>query len=382
VFEFSTVGRILFGIGVSNQLPELVLRHGQRALIVTGANADRARALVEAIERAGLATRVFSVGREPTVEDVTLGLAASREHEADVVVGIGGGSALDLAKAVAAVAANPGVLTDYLEVVGLGKSLARPGLPCIAVPTTSGTGAEVTRNAVIELPQQCTKVSLRGEHVLPRVAVVDPQLSLSLPASMTAGTGLDALVQVIEPYVSNRNNPMTDALVTAAIRLAARSLRRAFECPSDLAARSDMALVSLWGGICLTNARLGAVHGLAGPIGGMFHAHHGVICGSLLAPVMRVNVAACREAEQVATLERYAEVARLVTGYASATIEQGIEWIENLTASLAIPTLRGLGVNADRFDEIVDRAIGASSMQGNPIRLSSSQIRAVLERAL
>jgi alcohol dehydrogenase class IV len=383
LFEFATTARILFGEGVIEQLPDVVLRFGKRVLVVAGASRARATSAVDGLERHGCDVAWTHVSGEPTVEDIGQGLAAARNHSADVVLAIGGGSVLDTAKAVAAVATNPGNLLDYLEIVGGGKALPRAGLPCIAVPTTAGTGAEVTRNAVIGVPSHATKVSLRGETLLPRVALLDPRLSVSVPASITAASGLDALTQVIEPYVSNRSNPMTDALATAGISLAANALRRAFHDGCDIAARSDMVLVSLWGGMCLANARLGAVHGLAGPIGGMFHAPHGAICAALLGPVMRANVEVCqRKAAESATLGRYAEIARLVTGNALATIEEGIAWIEQLTRELGIVGLGQLGVTPDKFGEIVERAERASSMQGNPVRLGPVDITAVLEAAL
>jgi alcohol dehydrogenase class IV len=383
LFEFATTARILFGEGVVAQLPDVVQRFGRRVLVVVGASLERSAAAVDELERHGCEVAWTRVCREPTVEDIEQALAAARNHRADVVLAIGGGSVLDTAKAVAAVATNPGNLFDYLEVVGLGKPLSLAGLPCIAVPTTAGTGAEVTRNAVIGVPSHATKVSLRGENLLPRVALLDPCLSISAPADVTAATGFDALTQVIEPYVSNRCNPMTDALATAGISLAAKSLRRAFYDGCDIAARSEMVLVSLWGGMCLANARLGAVHGLAGPIGGMFHAHHGAICAALLGPVMRANVEACkRRAPESATLARYAEIARLVTGNPRATTEDGITWIEQLTRELGIVGLGRLGVTSDRFGEIVERAARASSMQGNPVRLDPAEMTAVLENAI
>jgi alcohol dehydrogenase class IV len=382
VFEFATAATILFGEGVVDQLPDVVGRFGRRVLVVAGAAPERVAAAVDMLERGGSDVAWVRVHHEPTVEQVEAGLVAARQHSADVVLAIGGGSVLDTAKAVAAVATNPGNLLDYLEVVGRGLPLHCPGIPCIAVPTTSGTGAEVTRNAVIDVPRHATKVSLRGANLLPRVALLDPRLTLSVPADITASTGFDALTQVIEPYVSNRHNPMTDALATAGIELAARALRRAYHQGDDIAARSDMAMVSLWGGMCLANARLGAVHGLAGPIGGMFHAPHGAICAALLGPVMRANAAACsRQQTGEATLWRYAEIARLVTGDGSATVEAGISWVERLANELGIRSLGQLGVTSGSFGDIVERAMRASSMQGNPVRLEPAELSAILESA-
>lgn len=383
MFEFATAGRVLFGEGVVEQLPDLVRGYGRRVLFVVGATRERASESAIAIERNGGNVAWFQVQREPTVEDVEAGLVALRGHAAEIVVAMGGGSVMDLAKAVAAVATNDGQLTDYLEVIGRGQALERAGLPCIAVPTTAGTGAEVTRNAVIGVPTHATKVSLRGEFLLPRVALVDPRLTLSVPKAVTAATGFDALTQVVEPFVSNRANPMTDALARAGIGLAAKSLRRVYNQGSDISARSDMALVSLWGGMCLANARLGAVHGLAGPMGGMLHLPHGALCAALLGPVMRVNVAALRrQAAGAETLERYVEIARLVTGNGSASAEEGIAWIEQLAAELKVCRLGPLAVSVEQCDELTERALRASSMQGNPVRLSPSDVRTILESVL
>lgn len=382
MFEFSTVGKILFGEGVIRSLPDLMRPLGRRILVVSGSKREWACHVSETIESMEAALSWLSVRREPTADDIELGLQMVREHRADVVLAIGGGSVIDTAKAIAGIASNPGRLLDYLEVVGLGRPLLRPGLPCIAVPTTAGTGAEVTRNAVIEVPERQVKVSLRSDFLLPRLALIDPRLAVSMPPDVTAATGFDALAQVMEPFVSNRSNPMTDALATAGMARAARSLRRAYQDGADLAARGDMALVSLWGGMCLANARLGAVHGLAGPIGGMFHAPHGAICAALLGPVMRANVeAAKRRSGTESTLTRYEQIARLVTQDASSSLFQGIAWLEQLARDLGVRGLSHFGVTPDRFDDIVERAQRASSMQGNPVTLDASEVRSILEQA-
>lgn len=382
MFEFLTSQRIVFGSGATDQLPDITTQFGARVMLVIGANQARSAAIVKSLEGAHCQIERLQIVQEPTLQHVQDGVNAVRAFGANVVLAIGGGSALDAGKAIAAVATNPGELQEYLEVVGQGKPLQKPGLPCIAVPTTAGTGAEVTKNAVIDVPSHAVKVSLRGPTVLPRVAVVDPSLTLSVPPEVTAATGFDALTQVIEPYLSNRANPMTDALARAGIELAARSLRDAFHHPADIDARTRMALVSLWGGICLTNARLGAVHGLAGPIGGMTHASHGAICAALLGAVMRVNWAVTQRRGDVdATALRFRTVAGLLTENVSATVEDGLDWIDQLTHELEIRPLRQLGVAPNQFGAIAERAARASSMQGNPVALQVEDITAILERA-
>jgi alcohol dehydrogenase class IV len=299
------------------------------------------------------------------------------------VVGIGGGSALDLGKAVAALLTNGGDPLDYLEVIGQGKKIEREPAPYIAIPTTSGTGSEVTRNAVLESPEHRVKVSLRSQLMLPKLALVDPRLCVSVPPEVTASTGFDALAQVIEPYVSNRRNPMTDALCLEAIGRGARSLLRAYRNGEDLDAREDMAIASLFGGLALANAKLGAVHGFAGPLGGMYGAPHGALCAALLPGVMAVNVAALQKRDPDSeVLERYATVARLLTDNANAQPEDAAVWARETAEELRIPKLSEYGVKQDALREITNKAAGASSMQGNPIVLTEEELEKVVRSAL
>jgi alcohol dehydrogenase class IV len=293
-FEFATASRIVFGAGTFKQAGTIAKAFGRSALVVVGKTAARAEPLVAQLEAAGVATELFRVESEPTTFHIRAGIERFREALCDLVVAFGGGSVLDAAKAIAGVATQPGELMDHLEVVGRGLPLTNPSLPVVAIPTTAGTGAEVTRNAVLASPEHRVKASLRSPHLLPRVALVDPELTLNLPPGLTASTGMDALTQLIEPYVSVRANAMTDAVCVEGMRRAARSLRRAFEQGNEAAAREDMALASLFGGLALANAGLGAVHGFAAPVGGMFPAPHGAVCAALLPGVMAANVRALR----------------------------------------------------------------------------------------
>jgi len=299
------------------------------------------------------------------------------------VVGFGGGSVLDSAKAIAALLTNGGELFDYLEVIGRARPLARAAAPCVAIPTTAGTGAEVTRNAVLASPAHRLKVSLRSPHLLPRVALVDPELTYDLTPALTATTGLDALTQLIEPYVSSRANPLTDALCADGLRRAARSLRRAVENGRDPAAREDLALASLLGGLALANAGLGAVHGFASPIGGMFPAPHGAVCAALLPHVIEANLRAFRaRAPNHDALRRYDEVARLLTGEPHATADDAVRWARKLVADLRIPTLASYGLARTDFPTLVSAAAKASSMKANPIALTPDELAGILDRAL
>jgi alcohol dehydrogenase class IV len=382
-FEFATATRIIFGAGTLREVGPLARELAPRALVVTGANSQRAEPLLALLRQHGVDAFAFPVPGEPEIETVQRGVALAKQEDCGLVISFGGGSALDAGKAIAAMLANPGELLDYLEVIGRGKALAKPSVPFIAIPTTAGTGSEVTRNAVLASPEHRVKVSLRSPFMLPKVAVVDPELTYDLPPAVTASTGLDALTQLIEPYVSSRANPMTDALCVEGIRRAARSLRTAFADGRNTAARYDMAVASLFGGLGLANAGLGAVHGFAGPIGGQFPAPHGAVCAALLPHVMEANLRALRRRQPGAqTLQRYEEMARLVTGKASATAEDGVEWVRKLVADLRIPSLGHYGLQREHTAGLVEKASQASSMKANPITLTPEELTGILERAL
>jgi alcohol dehydrogenase class IV len=381
-FEFATAGRILFGPGMIRQTAPLAAGFGRRPLLVTGGTPARAGSLRETLEAEGLEVQVFSIPGEPTVDLIRAALAAAEDAGTDLVIGFGGGSALDGAKAVAALLANGGDPLDYLEVIGRGRPLARRSVPVIAIPTTAGTGSEVTRNAVLASPEHGVKVSLRSPLMLPQVALVDPELTHGLPPAITASTGLDALTQLIEPFLCNWPNPVVDALCREGIPLSARSLRRACRPPEDPAARIDLALASMWGGLALANARLGAVHGLAAPLGGRFAAPHGAVCARLLPAALAVNLRALRERDSTSpVLSRFVELGRLLTGLPDTTDDDVIAWLGELVADLAIPPLRTHGLSPADFPGIVDRARVASSMQGNPVALTPDEIQEILERA-
>jgi alcohol dehydrogenase class IV len=309
--------------------------------------------------------------------------AQVREASNDVVISIGGGSVLDAGKAVSAIASNSGSILDYLEVIGKGKQLEQDPLPMIAVPTTAGTGTEVSKNAVIFSPEHRVKVSLRDQRMIPDVAVVDPLLTLSLPPYLTAFTGMDALTQCLEPYVSHLSTPLTDPLCLEGIRRISRSLLRAYRDGNDSSAREDMALASLFGGMALANAKLGAVHGFAGPIGGMFSAPHGAVCAALLTPVVEANTRALSEREpDNPGLAKYKQVGRAVSGKDSGGYSELVSWLSSICSALNIPRLRDYGIKESDFPGIIDKAIVSSSMKGNPVQLIRAELSEILERAL
>jgi len=310
------------------------------------------------------------------------GVRRVQEAGHDVVISIGGGSVIDAGKAIAAIATNGGEPLDFLEVVGKGQAITARPLPFIAVPTTAGTGSEVTRNAVLGSPEHGVKASLRSPLMLPLVAVVDPELTYGLPPEITAYTGLDALTQLIEPYVSSRANPLVDAICVEGIRRVAGALRRAYHNGADTEARRDMALASLFGGLALANSGLGVVHGFASPLGGQWKAPHGALCAAVLPFGMAANVSALRaRAPQHAALERFGTIARLVTGQSGASVEGGIEWVRELCAELDVPALRVWGINELDLPGIVEKAETASSMKVNPIPLTRVELMTVVSAA-
>ena len=383
-FELATPARILFGSGRLAGAPaEIEALGARRVLLVTGRSGERSSALRAALEARGIATAALAVASEPTVELARLGSEQAAAERRDCVVAVGGGSALDCGKAIAALAANGGDPLDYLEVVGQGRPLTRPSLPFVAIPTTAGTGSEVTRNAVLGSTQAQVKASLRSPFMLARLAIVDPDLLAGAPPAVLASSGLDALSQLVEPYLSVRANPFTDALAREGIAHSARSLRRACLEGADAPAREDLALASLCGGLCLANAGLGAVHGFAAPVGSMLGAPHGAVCAALLVPCLEVNLRALRgRAPEHPALARFRDLAGWLTGRADAMPEEGIAWIADLCRTLRVPGLAHYGMTAEAVPALVERAKSASSMRGNPIVLTDAELAEIAGRAL
>jgi alcohol dehydrogenase class IV len=371
-FEFNTAGRIIFGAGRHAQLPELAATIGARPLLVTGSHPDRYARTSAALNGGSGPTLLRTFAGEPAIAAIMDAAAAARAADCDSVVAIGGGSVLDAGKAIAAFLTNPGDPFDHLEVVGR----------VLAAPTTAGTGSEVTRNAVVGVPERRVKVSLRHPSMLPRIALVDPELTHSQPPAVTAAAGLDALTQVLEAFVSRRANPLTDALCRAGMAHAAAGLLPAYHDGSDAAARHAMTLCSLFGGLALSNAGLGAVHGFANPLGGRIDAPHGAICACLLPWVMEANIRALRARQpQSPSLARYDEVARILTGDPQAHAAAAVAWVRAAVAAMAIPPLGAYGFSAADIPESVQAARRASSMQANPVELTDRELAAILEHA-
>jgi alcohol dehydrogenase class IV len=382
-FEFGTSGRIVFGAGKLRQAGLSVKNGGERPLVVTGKNYKRAEPLLDLLREEKVECSIFSVSGEPKIQTIRDGVEFARTENCDWVIGIGGGSVLDAGKAIAAMMTNEGDVLDYVEIIGQGKALTSRAARFLAIPTTAGTGSEVTRNAVLASPEHKLKVSLRSAYLQPGIALVDPELTYDLPPSITASTGLDALTQLIEPYVCLRANPMTDAFCTEGMRRAACSIRKAVKFGNDPEARADMSVASLFGGMALANAGLGAVHGFAGPIGGMFSAPHGEICAALLADVMEMNIGAMRERDRNNfAANRYDHVARILTGDMNTVANFGVEWVRQLVTDLEIPRLSSHGIKSEHIPEIVKHAKNASSMKANPIVLTDEELTEILQRAM
>jgi len=381
-FDFQTSQRILFGSGRLDQLGSIVSEFGKRVYWFSLSRRSFHDSIEQSLRDAGINFQIAVVQGEPKLNQILDYVAEVKEFQPEVVIATGGGSVLDCAKAVAALAVNPGDPLDYLEVVGKGKPLQVDPLPVIAIPTTAGTGSEVTRNAVISLPEFQLKVSLRSPKMLPSVALVVPSLTLGLPPSVTASTGMDALTQVIEPFVSIRANSFTDLFCEGGIQKIARSLRTAYHHGDDLQAREDMAFGSLMGGLALANAGLGAVHGFAAPLGGLFDAPHGAICARLLPVVCKVNIQALQErSPHNSALKRYQKIAGWLTGHPDASPMQGVLWLEELCEELRIPRLREYGIQRTDFSRVVENAKKASSMKANPLELRDEELFRILEEA-
>lgn len=382
-FEFATANRIIFGKHVIEEVPPIAADMGRRACVVTGRTSGRAALLMEQLKTEGLKTSVFHISGEPTIQMVSEGVEQARRARSDLVIGMGGGSVVDGGKAISALLTNSGSLLDYLEIIGKGKEIVEASAPFIAIPTTAGTGAEVTRNAVIGSPEHGVKVSMRSPLMLPRLAVVDPLLTMSMPPALTAFTGLDALTQLIEAFVSKRANLLTDGICREGMKRAARSLLTAFQDGRNQAAREDMALASLLSGLALANAGLGAVHGFAGPLGGMLFAPHGALCGLLLPLVMAANVhALSTRTPGSPALARYEEVAQILTGVSTARAVDGVTWVQDLCATLKVPPLAEYGLKERDFPAVVEKVLRASSTKGNPIVLTDNELTQILTKAV
>ena len=381
-FEFATAARIIFGPGKVSEAVTIAPELGKCACLVTGSSIERAGFLIEQLDEKKIKFVTFSVTGEPTTIIAKAGIDMARKANCDFVISIGGGSVLDTGKAIAAMLTNHGELEDYLEVVGKGQPLVNKAAAHIAIPTTAGTGAEVTKNSVLGVPEKRVKVSMRSAFMIPSIAIIDPLLTYSMSPFVTAYTGLDALTQLIEAFVSIKSNPLTDGICMEGIAAAGLSLQKAYENGNDDKAREDMSLAGLFGGLVLANSGLGAVHGFAGPLGGMISVAHGAICASLLPFVMEINIQALQKREPDSRyLERYNTIAQILTNKSNAQATDAVEWLHNICSALQIPSLEKLGLKERDFPSAIDKAHKSSSMKGNPIQLTDDELYEILKKA-
>jgi len=379
VHDFATAQRVRVGCGVAAGIADEVGGWGRRALLVCGGDVARVRGVQASLEGRGCTVSSLSVVGEPSLRWLRAQLSRWRGAGVEWVVGVGGGSVIDAGKALAALLPQAGDPLDYLEVVGGGQALVSPSLPYAAVPTTAGTGAEVTRNAVLTVDEAQVKASLRSPWMLPRLALIDPLLSASMPPGLTAATGLDAVAQVLEPFVGRSPSPLVDGLCRQGLAMAGGALPRAWVDGADLAAREAMAWVALMGGMALANGKLGAVHGFAAPLGAMLGAGHGALCAALLPGVVQVNVGALQaRGDGAAVLGRYAEAARLLSGGAVQEAEAFGPWLAAWTRSMGVQPLAALGLRREQWPEVVAKACQANSMRGNPVALRPEEMQEIL----
>ena len=382
-FEFVAPAAIVFGPGAIQTSVSRLTAWGDRALVVCGATPRRYENYLDQLKAQKLKIKLLCVNGEPSVDSVMAGVEQARQTKCDMVVAIGGGSVIDTGKAIAAMLTNDGQVIDYLEIIGKRRALQNRSAPLLAIPTTAGTGAEVTRNAVLTSPTHRIKVSMRSPLMLPHLVVVDPEMTLSLPPEVTAASGMDALTQLIEAFVSKKANLITDGLCREGLACSARSILRAYDDGQDLSARIDMSLASLLSGMTLANSSLGAVHGIAGPLGGYIAVPHGVACGRLLSPVFAANFRRLQSSGRLhGAIRRFVEIARILTGNFNADIAEGVAWMDHLCRRLHIPPLGDFGLEESDLPDIAANASKASSMRGNPVNLDQADLVAILKQTL
>lgn len=391
-FELARLPRIIFGDGSIDKVPSLAGQYGHNILLVTGAGSFRASAswqpFVDALARQGSRLEVFTVSGEPSPQLVDEAAAQFRNAEIDVVLGIGGGSVLDAAKAIAGLLRVPNSVMDYLEGVGPELAYQGPAVPFIAVPTTAGTGSEATKNAVLSVQgENGFKKSFRHETLVPQYAVLDPQLLASCPRLQIAGNGMDALTQLLESYVSTKANPFTDALALSGMEAVREGLFAWYDdTPQAAQGRAAMAYAALLSGMTLAQVGLGSVHGLAAPLGAFFPMPHGVVCGTLVATCSATNIRVLEQRmPDSPALRKYAEVGRLLARQPElddqAARARLLDLLAEWTERLELPRLSAYGMNAEDIPRVVANSRG-NSMKTNPVVLADEEIAEILAARL
>jgi alcohol dehydrogenase class IV len=379
-FELFLPSRIIFEPGSRSQIGKIASSIGNRVFLLYAKTHPLVPEIRDRLKEIGLDLLAFPISGEPDLESVSNIVTEGRNYHSDMVISIGGGSVIDTGKVVSAMLNNPGEISDYLEIVGMNLPLQNKPAPFIAVPTTAGTGSEVTKNAVLIIPAKKIKVSMRSYMMIPQIAIIDPELTVSMPGPVTASTGMDAIIQLIEPFVSLKANHFVNGLCREAIPLGANSLAQSVADGMNLRAREVMCFTSLCGGLALANAGLGAIHGFAGVIGGMKSIPHGMVCAALLAGTLRVNIEALKKRQpNSSSIRKFEELAISLTGNKNAGVFDSIGWAERTCKEIRIDRLTELGIDEKQFPEICDKAALSSSMKGNPILLEKGELLQILE---
>ena len=379
MFQFMTSSRIIFGEGALINSLSSLNQFGYSVLLVTGKDGTRAEPVVSYLKQQGMRYQQVAIHGEPLIAMVEEMAAMGRKFRPDMVLAIGGGSVLDAGKALAALIPNQGSVYDYVEVVGRNVPLQAKPLPYIAVPTTAGTGSEVSKNAVLRSAQENVKVSLRCPEMLPDLSIIDPTLTYGMDPVMSGYCGMDAFTHLMEAYVCGDPNPLTDMVCEEGLRRLAGAIIAACE-DDDPRARSDMSFAALLGGMASANAKLGAAHGLASSLGGRLDAPHGLITAQLAPYVMQENILAAREAGRADVLNRYRQLACILTGRMNAEISDGIQWTKRTLKRLNLPRVSEYGLCDMMFEEVAEDALLSNAIKGNPLPLNKERLLSILNQ--
>ncbi|CAH0533418.1 Long-chain-alcohol dehydrogenase 1 [Vibrio stylophorae] len=379
MFQFSTANRILFGEGALERSLSLLNQYGYSALLVCGQDLSRSELLVHHFQQQNMRYQQVSVKGEPYIAMVEELAAEGRRFSPDMVIAMGGGSVIDTGKALAALIPNQGSVYDYIEVVGRALPLQNKPLPFIAIPTTAGTGAEVTPNAVLTSAQERIKTSMRSPQMLPDLAIVDPTYSAGASPELTARSGMDAFTHLMEAYVCNEPNPLSDMVCEEGLRRFVSAILPAVE-EDDLRARSDLAFAAMLGGMARANAKLGAAHALGRALGGRLDIAHSSITAYIAPYVMQENILAATAAHRHDVLNRYRQLSCLLTGRHNAEIDDCVAWTRRLLTRLALPSISHSGLCETLFEEVAADAMRSNALKGNPLPLNQQRLVQILEK--
>ncbi|MGF1756940.1 iron-containing alcohol dehydrogenase [Photobacterium sagamiensis] len=379
MFQFMTSSRIVFGEGALSNSFSTFNQFGYSVLLVTGKDSLRSEPVVSYLKQQNMRYQQVAVLGEPLIAMIEEMAAMGRRFRPDMVIALGGGSVLDAGKALAALIPNQGSVYDYIEVVGRNVPLQAKPLPFIAIPTTAGTGSEVSKNAVLRSAQENVKVSLSSPDMLPDLAIVDPTLTYGMDPVLSGCCGMDAFTHLMEAYVCGTPNPLTDMVCEEGLRRLAGAIIPACE-DDDPRARSDMSFAAMLGGMALSNAKLGAAHGLASALGGRIHSPHGLIIAQLAPFVMQENILAAREAGRADVLNRYRQLACILTGRINAEVTDGILWTKRTLKRLNLPPVSQFGLCDTMFDDVAEDALLSNAIKGNPLPLNKQRLQGILEQ--